>query len=142
MSSTSNAVSAGETWEQRWHPLREEWVVIAAHRNERPWTGEMGDRGAVPVPAYSPDCYLCPGNARVHGDRNPQYDGIFVFDNDLPCVGANAPAQPPAAGGFYSNRVASGKARVVCYSPLHNTTLAELSVSQIRSVLECWQHEY
>ena len=27
-------------WEQRWHPLREEWVVVAAHRQDRPWQGE------------------------------------------------------------------------------------------------------
>ena len=60
MSPTQNASAAGETWEQRWHPLREEWVIIAAHRNERPWTGDTVDRRADPVPAYSPDCYLCP----------------------------------------------------------------------------------
>jgi len=27
-------------WEQRWHPLRDEWVLVAAHRQSRPWTGE------------------------------------------------------------------------------------------------------
>ena len=25
-------------WEKRWHPLRMEWVVYAAHRNSRPWS--------------------------------------------------------------------------------------------------------
>lgn len=76
--------SAGRIWEQRWHPLREEWVIITAHRNQRPWTGDTVDRSANAVPAYDPECYLCPGNARVHGHRNPPYDDIFVFDNDLP----------------------------------------------------------
>lgn len=142
MTPTPNAASAHGTWEQRWHPLREEWVIIAAHRNERPWTGDTVDRRAEPVSAFSPDCYLCPGNARVHGHRNPPYDGIFVFDNDLPCVGENAPAELPAAPGFFRNRPASGKSRVVCYSPLHNTTLAELPVDQIREIFECWQHQY
>ena len=28
------------TWEERWHPLREEWVIVAAHRQNRPWSGE------------------------------------------------------------------------------------------------------
>jgi UDPglucose--hexose-1-phosphate uridylyltransferase len=135
-------VAADETWEQRWHPLREEWVIIAAHRNERPWTGNTVDRQADSVPAYSPDCYLCPGNPRVHGRHNPTYDGIFVFDNDLPCVGENAPANLPAPPTFFRNQPASGKARVVCYSPRHNTTLAELPVGQIREILECWQHQY
>jgi UDPglucose--hexose-1-phosphate uridylyltransferase len=47
----------------------------------------------------------------------------------------------PSANVF-RNRPAEGKARVVCYSPLHNTTLAELTVSEIRALLECWQEQY
>ena len=131
-------------WEERWHPLREEWVIIAAHRNDRPWTGENVDRGATgPEPAYVPDCYLCPGNKRVGGARNDQYTGIFVFDNDLPCVAAEAPTElAPPSGTIYRNRPAEGKARVVCYSPLHNTTLAEQPADQIEALLACWQDEY
>jgi UDPglucose--hexose-1-phosphate uridylyltransferase len=131
-----------ETWEQRWHPLREEWVIIAAHRDRRPWTGDTVDRKTEPSPAYAPDCYLCPGNDRVHGHRNPQYDGIFVFDNDLPCVAPDAPTNLSAPPDIFRNRPARGKARVVCYSPLHNTTLAELPLEQIRRVLESWQQQY
>jgi UDPglucose--hexose-1-phosphate uridylyltransferase len=133
-----------KTWEERWHPLREEWVIIAAHRNARPWIGASVGSGAVAAdPAYVPDCYLCPGNVRVHGVRNDNYSGIFVFDNDLPCVAPNAPSDlAPPVGGLYRNRPASGKARVVCYSPLHNTTLAEEPVEQIRALLECWQLQY
>jgi UDPglucose--hexose-1-phosphate uridylyltransferase len=135
---------AAETWEERWHPLREEWVIIAAHRNQRPWTGEkVAGNGEADVPRYLAECYLCPGNARVHGARNDQYSGIFVFDNDLPCVSDAAPSQlvtPP--GGLYRNRPAEGKARVVCYSPLHNTTLAELPIDVIRDLLTCWQQQY
>jgi UDPglucose--hexose-1-phosphate uridylyltransferase len=138
----SQAAPFGETWEQRWHPLREEWVIVAAHRNRRPWTGETVARQPESLPAYSPDCYLCPGNARVGGHENPRYHGIYVFDNDLPSVSLDAPndLRPPV--GIFRNRPASGKARVVCYSPLHNTTLAELPQDQIRSLLECWQQQY
>ncbi len=136
------AERAAGTWEERWHPLREEWVIIAAHRQTRPWTGASVDRANL-EPAYLPDCYLCPGNTRVHGARNDRYTGIFVFDNDLPCV---APAAPLSLerplDGLYRNRPAQGKARVVCYSPLHNTTLAEQPVDQIRALLECWQQQY
>jgi UDPglucose--hexose-1-phosphate uridylyltransferase len=132
----------GETWEQRWHPLREEWVIIAAHRDRRPWTGDTVDRRGELTPAYVLDCYLCPGNTRVHGLRNPPYDGIFVFDNDLPCVAPDAPADLIAPPGIFRHRPANGRARVVCYSPLHNTTLAELPLEQIRAVLECWQQQY
>ena len=78
-------------WEERWHPLREEWVIVAAHRQNRPWSGETVERAEPPLPPYVADCYLCPGNLRVSGARNPEYESTFVFDNDLPCVGPEAP---------------------------------------------------
>ena len=34
-------------WEERWHPLREEWVIVAAHRQNRPWTGEKVEKTEV-----------------------------------------------------------------------------------------------
>src|SRR4051812_27893568 len=82
-----NVVRAGE---KRWHPRSEEWVIVAAHRRGRPWTGHPVDAPAEP-PAYVADCYLCPGNQRVGGAVNPSYDGVFVFDNDHPSVGPDAP---------------------------------------------------
>jgi UDPglucose--hexose-1-phosphate uridylyltransferase len=133
---------ASGIWEQRWHPLREEWVIIAAHRNDRPWTGAEVRPSLEALPTYAADCYLCPGNARVHGARNPAYTGIYVFDNDLPCVGSEAPQELAAPAGIFRNRPAQGRARVICYSPLHNTTLAELPVDQVRALLACWQEQY
>jgi UDPglucose--hexose-1-phosphate uridylyltransferase len=132
------------SWEERWHPLREEWVIIAAHRNSRPWSGASADRPAAEAtPEYLSDCYLCPGNHRVSGTRNEDYSEIFVFDNDLPCVGKDAPMAVSAPKHpFYRNRPANGIARVVCYSPLHNTTLAEQTEGEILALLECWQAQY
>jgi len=130
------------TWEQRWHPLREEWVIIAAHRNDRPWVGETVRSARARVPSYAPDCPLCPGNVRVSGARNPQYTGVFVFDNDHPCVGPRAPTELEPAPGIYRNRPATGIARVVCYSPRHNLTLAELEIDQITALLTTWQEQY
>ena len=130
------------TWEQRWHPLREEWVIVAAHRNDRPWTGETRPARERAVPAYVADCPLCPGNVRVSGARNPPYAGIFVFDNDMPCVGPKAPADLQAPPGIYRNSPARGVARVVCYTPRHDLTLAELDLPQIVALLEAWQGQY
>ena len=70
-------------WEERWHPLREEWVMVAAHRQDRPWSGSTVEHAEATAPDYVPDCYLCPGNVRVSGKRNADYTGTFVFDNDL-----------------------------------------------------------
>ena len=122
-------------WEQRWHPLREEWVIVAAHRQERPWHGERVGREILPLPPYVEDCYFCPGNRRVSGARNPQYRDVFVFDNDHPCVGPNAPIDLDAPPAPFRNRPATGLARILCYSPRHDVTLAELSIEEIDKVL-------
>lgn len=132
-------------WEQRWHPLREEWVVVAAHRQNRPWSGETLDAGKAPPPSYDPTCYLCPRNPRVSGKGNPDYQGVYVFDNDLPCVGAHAPMQPALPvdpRGIYKTVPASGVARVTCYHPRHDLTLAEMEVAQIEEVVKVWQNQY
>ena len=129
-------------WEERWHPLRKEWVIVAAHRQNRPWSGEMVSRVEETLPEYVPDCYLCPGNRRVSGAVNPEYTQTFVFDNDHPCVGSGAPEGLTPPAGIYRNRPAHGIARVVCYSPKHNLTLAELTPREIENLLRVWQTQY
>lgn len=129
-------------WEERWHPLREEWVIVAAHRQNRPWSGETVEHAEDAGPAYDPDCYLCPGNVRVSGRRNADYASTFVFDNDMPCAGPDAPKVLEAPAGIYRNRPADGVARVVCYSPNHSLTLAELETDQVDELLTVWQEQY
>ena len=128
-------------WEQRWHPLREEWVIVAAHRQSRPWSGAEVAVQTPRPPAFDPTCYLCPGNARVSGAVNPAYTGTFVFDNDHPCVGANAPRELLSPASVYRNRPATGVARVVCYSPRHDVALAELDVNGVDALLHTWQQQ-
>jgi UDPglucose--hexose-1-phosphate uridylyltransferase len=130
------------TWEQRWHPLREEWIIVAAHRQDRPWIGETIESPRTEVPNYSPDCYFCPGNVRVSGKRNDDYSSTFVFDNDHPCAGSDAPRELEQPVGIFRNSPATGFARVVCYSPRHNLTLAELEVAEIENLLAVWQQQY
>ena len=128
-------------WEERWHPLREEWVIIAAHRQGRPWIGQMVSAQQDRVPPYVPECYLCPGNPRVSGATNPDYSGVYVFDNDHPCVGPNAPLEPTPPPAPYRVRRADGLARVICYSPRHDLTLAEMSVGEIAEIAGTWQQQ-
>ena len=130
------------SWEQRWHPLREEWVIVSAHRQDRPWIGERLEDPAAAIPSYDPDCTFCPGNKRVSGERNPVYESTFVFDNDHPCVGRDAPIDlaPPVP----PNRIrpATGISRVVCFSPKHNLTLAEMTPEAAEDLMATWQAEY
>ncbi|MEW6128004.1 MAG: galactose-1-phosphate uridylyltransferase [Acidobacteriota bacterium] len=134
--------SGNAVWEERWHPLREEWVIVAAHRQNRPWSGETVAHDAQTVPEFVEDCYLCPGNSRVSGARNPNYEGVFVFDNDHPCVGMNASADLETPTGIFKNRPAQGIARVICYSPKHNLSLAELELNEIENLIAAWQAQY
>jgi UDPglucose--hexose-1-phosphate uridylyltransferase len=136
-----DAISPG-IWEERWHPLREEWVIVAAHRQNRPWSGETVESEIAEIPEYLSDCYLCPGNRRVGGAQNENYSGVFVFDNDLPCVGADAPSDLETPAGIFRNRPATGIARVICFSPKHNLSLAEMPVEEIYDVIKVWQEQY
>lgn len=128
-------------WEKRWHPLREEWVVYAAHRNSRPW------HGAPPLAAkqtveYEAGCYLCPGNNRVSTKVNPPYTDIFIFENDLPVVGMEAPVLNMSdATGLYKRATASGIAKVVCYDPRHDMTLSRMKLESVVKVFEAFQQE-
>lgn len=122
-------------WEKRWQPLRREWVVVSAHRNQRPWQGERETLVPKKQPSYDPDCFLCPGNRRIGGAVNPDYKGVYVFDNDHPVVGPNAPdAAAPAAP-------ARGLARVMCYHPDHSRTVGDLSDDEIHAVLHTWAEQ-
>ena len=131
----------GPVWEERWHPLREEWVIVAAHRQSRPWLGAVVGTAAESAPAYVDDCYLCPGNPRVSGAVNPEYRGVFVFDNDHPCVGDLAPSTFQQPEPPYQTRRANGVARVISYSPRHDLTVAQMSVSEISSIVDNWRRE-
>lgn len=141
MSKRKNQPSAvARVWEQRWHPLREEWVLFTSHRGDRPWIGETTGDGTAPVPRYDPACALCPGNRRLKG-RNPAYNGVYRFTNDLPCFSAAAP-KPSLADGLYRTNRALGTAEVVCYHPDHSKTFADLTRQQATAVVRLWRERY
>src|SRR5215469_6294691 len=68
---------------RRFNPLTREWVLVSPHRTARPWQGQVEKQQQESQPRYDPNCYLCPGNERVGGVRNPSYQSTFVFDNDF-----------------------------------------------------------
>lgn len=131
-------------WEKRWHPLRREWVVYAAHRNSRPWSFDKKE-SLVDAPEYDPKCYLCPRNTRISGKQNPDYADVFIFENDHPVVGMNSPAIPAefqnTHDGLYKKGKANGIAKVVCYDPRHNVTLNDISVDKVATVYKALRDE-
>lgn len=131
-----------DVWEQRWHPLRRDWVLIAAHRQDRPWRGATVAAAARRVPVWDPECTFCPRNTRIGGATNPDYCGVFVFDNDRPCVAPDAPRELPAPPGIHRNAPATGRARIVCFAERHDLALARMELEGIDAVLRCWQQQY
>src|SRR5690606_33807486 len=61
---------------------------------------------------------------------------------DHPCVGDAAPAALEPAPGPYRNRRADGVSRVVCFTPRHDLTLAELPEGEIATLLQTLQEQY
>ena len=125
-------------WEKRWHPLREEWIVYSAHRNSRPWQGADKIK-PIGASLYDPTCYLCPGNKRINNDLNPNYSDVFIFENDHPVVGMNAP--DVISHGFYKTQKATGIAKVVCYDPRHDVTLSKMKLDKVIAVFEAFKKE-
>ena len=62
---------------RRYNPLRGDWVLVSPHRTQRPWQGETGKTETAAAVHYDPKCYLCPGNERAGGHRNPNYTLCF-----------------------------------------------------------------
>ena len=78
---------------RRFNPLLNTFVMVAPHRTQRPWQGQQ-EKSDEKLPAYDPDCYLCPGNKRANGDMNPKYTSTFMFKNDYAAVKADQPELP------------------------------------------------
>src|SRR6266511_3326732 len=95
--SVSEAVrSAQGQPHRRFNPLRGEWVLVSPQRTSRPWQGQIEAVAPEHVPQFDPGCYLCPGNDRAGGLKNPAYTSTFAFDNDFPALTPSAPPAPPA----------------------------------------------
>jgi UDPglucose--hexose-1-phosphate uridylyltransferase len=127
---------------RRWDPLRGEWVLVSAGRTSRPWQGrEESARAAAPV-AYDPQCYLCPGNARANGERNPSYERTFAFTNDFAALRpGTSSAAWEGGGGILRAEGVPGTCRVVCFSPRHDLGLGQLKPGGVRAVVDAWADE-
>lgn len=122
--------------------LTGDWVLVSPHRAARPWQGQVEETPPDTRPAHDPDCYLCPGNRRANGERNPGYADTFVFDNDFPAL-LDEMVEPVAGmDGLLVSAPERGICRVVCFSPRHDLTLADLDVSTVRRVVETWCEQY
>jgi UDPglucose--hexose-1-phosphate uridylyltransferase len=127
---------------RRFNPLTREWLLVSPHRAQRPWLGKIEKTPAPDQPAYDPSCYLCPGNLRAGGARNPQYTGTFVFDNDYPALLPDTPEVSVDERGLIIAHTESGVCRVGCFAPRHDLTIPRMTATQLRAVIDMWVEQY
>ncbi|HUD78988.1 MAG TPA: galactose-1-phosphate uridylyltransferase [Streptosporangiaceae bacterium] len=108
----------------RWDPLLSEWVTIAGHRQDRTFQ-----------PAAD-QCPLCPSSARSLTEiPAPDYE-VVVFENRFPTFSARAEAT--SSDGLLAARPAIGRCEVVCFSPRHDASFADLNPRQAEIVMAAW----
>jgi len=127
---------------RRFNPLTREWVLVSPHRTERPWQGQIEAGDARSQPDYDPECYLCPGNPRAGGARNPNYTSTFIFDNDFAALKPQTPQDRFERDGLLIAESEPGICRVVCFSPKHNLTVANMEPCDLRKVVDAWVEQY
>lgn len=121
--------------------LTGEWVLVSPHRTQRPWQGQVEEIPPQPGSRYDPNCYLCPGNERAKGQRNPGYSGPYAFDNDFPALSAaQQPAHKPHP--LFVTEAVTGCCRVICFSEKHDMHLAGMTVAEIAGVLRFLSEEF
>lgn len=124
---------------RRYNPLSGEYVLVSARRANRPWQGQVEKVPDVLRPSYDPNCYLCPGNARAGGQKNPDYSATFVFTNDFPSLLDQSDVQNQVKGsGLIQAYSVRGTNRVICFSPRHDLTLPLMSIEELSSVVDTW----
>ena len=128
----------GDHPHRRFDALSGEWVLVSPHRTKRPWQGRQDPVPPVDRPSYDPSCYLCPGNGRAGGQRNPPYAGTFAFPNDFAALLPDVPDAPEAAHPLLGLEAVRGTCRVLCFSPRHDLTLADLGPADLGRVVDLW----
>jgi UDPglucose--hexose-1-phosphate uridylyltransferase len=139
---SAEAVLLQEVPHRRYNPLTREWVLVSPHRTKRPWLGKVETTASADLPSYDPTCYLCPGNERAGGARNPQYTKTFVFDNDYAAILPDAPDFAVDDGGLLVAHAERGIPRVMCFSPRHDLAIPRMSLDAIAELIAVWTEQY
>jgi UDPglucose--hexose-1-phosphate uridylyltransferase len=122
---------------RRYNQLSGEWLLVSAERTSRPWRGSAEAPPVENVPVFDPSCYLCPGNVRANGQRNPKYETTFVFTNDFAALQPDSPIAS-IEDGLLRASTERGTCRVICFSPRHDLTLSLMTAAEARTVVDLW----
>jgi len=131
-----------DTPHRRLNILTGEWVQVSPHRTQRPWQGKEEESSSKIKPKYDPGCYLCPGNERAGGKKNPDYPSTFAFDNDFSALLPGTKMETFNKENLLVAETERGICRVICFSPRHDLTLPEMEEGQILDVVNLWVEQY
>ena len=126
---------------RRYNILTGEWVLCSPQRNKRPWQGKLEALANNIRPKYVAECFLCPNNNRITGDVNPDYQATYVFQNDFGALLENTPDNV-INDNLLIAKSERGICKVICFSPDHSLTIADMPKEAIVKVIETWQKEY
>ncbi|KAI8365980.1 galactose-1-phosphate uridylyltransferase [Radiomyces spectabilis] len=127
---------------RRFNPLTQSWVLCSPHRTKRPWQGQQEGPQLDNRPQYDPACYLCPGNKRANDEYNPKYTSTHRFPNDFAAVQRDQPDLEATNDDLFKVEGIRGECHVLCFSPRHDLTMAEMTVEEIGSVITLWTQSY
>jgi UDPglucose--hexose-1-phosphate uridylyltransferase len=130
-----------ESSHRRYNPLKGEWILVSPHRTKRPWSGKQEETASEQRPPYDPNCYLCPGNTRANGEKNPDYTSTFVFKNDFAALLEEPPQESAPDEDLFRAEQARGECRVICFSPRHDLTLPRMEEAHIAGVVRLWMEQ-
>lgn len=126
---------------KRLNILTGEWVLVSPFRANRPWQGQNEEVSHEKRPAYDEGCYLCAGNTRINGEQNPKYKDVFVFTNDFTAL--QKESNPfILKDGLLEAQGEQGICKVICFSPDHSKSLADMLPVEIGKVLSAWRREF
>ncbi|GHG47305.1 galactose-1-phosphate uridylyltransferase [Flavimobilis marinus] len=119
--------------QMRRDPLTGEWVPMATHRM---------DRTHLPPADANPLAPAKPGAEYSDGEiPDTDYD-VVVFENRFPSL-LRVPGEPDDATALdgeeiWEVRPAVGRCEVICFSPDATKSLADVSETRMRTIIEAW----
>jgi UDPglucose--hexose-1-phosphate uridylyltransferase len=126
---------------KRFNILTGEWVLVSPHRAKRPWQGQKEALSKEKGLSHDENCHLCSGNIRMNGETNPNYEDVYVFTNDFEALQKDSKTFK-ISDGLLQAQSEQGICKVICFSPNHSKSLAEMEVKNIEKVIDAWKQEF
>ena len=127
-------VLATGVWQQRWNPLRQEWVLVASGRQGRTFLPERST------------CPLCPSTDGHSSEIPAARFEVAVFENRFPAMrtgvesGSLTDAIQPSVG--MRAKPSAGSCEVIVYSDQHEGSFGTLAHERLIEVVEVWTDRY